>query len=269
MPIEVGYVPHACLPDLRANAGQFLAPGRSIGCGGTSAQVAGQRRSILPASGKGVRAGPSRTKRRHRYTPGALGSRPDDPRRGRIPGTATLRLRGNDFATIRSCCACCTGERAPANWRTREGWSPQSDKPTAGHRNPTSLQTEQDLSQREMSKELAEIRAKTSQLGEIMRLWRRTNSSVLTAAPLAVRHQRAVEVLVCEDRLGLFHRASAPVSAPWSLVFQRKGPYLPAFRARSSAVEHLTFNQVVVGSIPTGLTKCFQTVSAKSTLPLS
>jgi hypothetical protein len=26
-------------------------------------------------------------------------------------------------------------------------------------------------------------------------------------------------------------------------------------RARSSAVEHLTFNQVVVGSIPTGLTK--------------
>lgn len=25
-------------------------------------------------------------------------------------------------------------------------------------------------------------------------------------------------------------------------------------RARSSAVEHLTFNQVVVGSIPTGLT---------------
>ena len=28
----------------------------------------------------------------------------------------------------------------------------------------------------------------------------------------------------------------------------------PARRARSSAVEHLTFNQVVVGSIPTGLT---------------
>jgi hypothetical protein len=27
------------------------------------------------------------------------------------------------------------------------------------------------------------------------------------------------------------------------------------FRARSSAVEHLTFNQVVVGSIPTGLTR--------------
>ena len=38
------------------------------------------------------------------------------------------------------------------------------------------------------------------------------------------------------------------------LVFQVKGPYLPAFGARSSAVEHLTFNQVVVGSIPTGLT---------------
>ena len=29
-------------------------------------------------------------------------------------------------------------------------------------------------------------------------------------------------------------------------------------RARSSAVEHLTFNQVVVGSIPTGLTKIFR-----------
>jgi hypothetical protein len=28
----------------------------------------------------------------------------------------------------------------------------------------------------------------------------------------------------------------------------------PVRRARSSAVEHLTFNQVVVGSIPTGLT---------------
>ena len=28
-------------------------------------------------------------------------------------------------------------------------------------------------------------------------------------------------------------------------------------RARSSAVEHLTFNQVVVGSIPTGLTNDF------------
>jgi hypothetical protein len=39
-----------------------------------------------------------------------------------------------------------------------------------------------------------------------------------------------------------------------SLVFLREGPYLPASRARSSAVEHLTFNQVVVGSIPTGLT---------------
>ena len=40
-----------------------------------------------------------------------------------------------------------------------------------------------------------------------------------------------------------------------SLVFQQKGPYLRGSRARSSAVEHLTFNQVVVGSIPTGLTK--------------
>ena len=38
---------------------------------------------------------------------------------------------------------------------------------------------------------------------------------------------------------------------PGSLGYHRSQP----FRARSSVVEHLTFNQRVVGSIPTGLTK--------------
>jgi hypothetical protein len=33
-----------------------------------------------------------------------------------------------------------------------------------------------------------------------------------------------------------------------------ENPSIQTPRARSSAVEHLTFNQVVVGSIPTGLT---------------
>jgi hypothetical protein len=39
-----------------------------------------------------------------------------------------------------------------------------------------------------------------------------------------------------------------------TLVFEQKHRYPQAFGARSSAVEHLTFNQRVVGSIPTGLT---------------
>ena len=50
------------------------------------------------------------------------------------------------------------------------------------------------------------------------------------------------------------------------LVFQEKGPYLRGSRARSSAVEHLTFNQVVVGSIPTGLTIRIKVLGQKSLL---
>ena len=39
--------------------------------------------------------------------------------------------------------------------------------------------------------------------------------------------------------------------------------------ARSSAVEHLTFNQRVVGSIPTGLTMLFNELSAAAMLILT
>ena len=234
-------------PMCKQTQGNFLPPLGHRMCG-TSAQVAGQRRNpagIWQRGSRvpGQRGEPSHTRRaRWQAQPGG------------IPGTANLRLRGDDFATIRSCWACCTGERAPAKWRTRECWSPQSDKPTAGHRNPTSLQIEQDLSQREMSKELAEIRAKTSELGE---------KSDCGDGPIRRLDGRATCGPAITRRGGPGLRGlsrfvppcSAPVSAPLvSLVFQRKGPYLPAFRARSSAVEHLTFNQVVVGSIPTGLT---------------
>ena len=52
-----------------------------------------------------------------------------------------------------------------------------------------------------------------------------------------------------------------------ALVFGPDRKYLPAFRARSSAVEHLTFNQVVVGSIPTGLTRNSKGLTEKQSEP--
>jgi hypothetical protein len=66
---------------------------------------------------------------------------------------------------------------------------------------------------------------------------------------LMMVHQR-----VLSASLGVFRLARSPRNLVL-LVFQEKGPYLRGSRARSSAVEHLTFNQVVVGSIPTGLTR--------------
>ena len=163
MPIEVGYVPDACLPDVQANTGQFLAPLGDRLCG-TSAQVAGQRRNRAGSRQQGLAR--ARTKRRTVTHPALQVAGPRDPRVAeyQVPqpsAFAAMTLQQSDRA----------GRPAPESARQQSGERGSAGhlnrtSQRQGHRNPTSLQIEQDLSQREMSKELAKIRAKTSELGE-------------------------------------------------------------------------------------------------------
>ena len=55
----------------------------------------------------------------------------------------------------------------------------------------------------------------------------------------------------CQKSVPSGHITSIPLPGP---CFEQRSSVFTDLRARSSAVEHLTFNQVVVGSIPTGLT---------------
>jgi hypothetical protein len=72
-------------------------------------------------------------------------------------------------------------------------------------------------------------------------------------AGCARNHRFGDTVCAALPWFGVF--CSVPVPGPCFVV---RHPVITMLRARSSAVEHLTFNQVVVGSIPTGLTthKC-------------
>jgi hypothetical protein len=183
---------------------------------GTSAQVSEQRRNHAGIRQQGL----ARARTNRRTVTHTQRSRwpAQRPTRGRIPGTATLRLRGNAFATIRSCWASCTGERAPANWRS-------------GSVNRTSQRQDPEIQLRcrlskifRSGKELAKIRAKTSELGEkgivaTDQFERRDGRA--TCGPV---DQRAVDVLVCEDRLGLFRLALPPFQSPGFACFPAKRP---------------------------------------------
>src|SRR5205823_8274189 len=72
-----------------------------------------------------------------------------------------------------------------------------------------------------------------------------------------VRVKKGLRAAEKEVRQGLTRGAAALTVGPVHLIrAPRRVSACGAIpgRARSSAVEHLTFNQVVVGSIPTGLT---------------
>ena len=105
-----------------------------------------------------------------------------------------------------------------------------------------------------------------------LRLPRRRRRQGNSTSPDIINAVRQLVLIANDDLIArilkaglLWHRSLgflwSQVQSLVLLVFQVKGPYLPAFGARSSAVEHLTFNQVVVGSIPTGLTNKFRHIA--------
>jgi hypothetical protein len=90
---------------------------------------------------------------------------------------------------------------------------------------------------------------------------KRSTISLAFGRTLAREHPRQQLSCFCECTcLTVTIRSASPAVVPSGtlILFCRKEMSIyGASRARSSAVEHLTFNQVVVGSIPTGLTSNF------------